>query len=462
MKKSLLFFCFVVLMFNSSIAQYYTNQNKVWAFGGGAGLDFNSGSPVYIHTGMNTDEGCASVCDASGHLLFYSNGKIVYDKTGTIMPHGASIVSFLTKSTEQAALIIPVIGNANQYYLFSLQGCCSGSGSTHMAYSIVDISLNGGLGDVISSSMGTPLADTLGENMIAIAGDNNDIWLVTHRNDTTLFLAFNISSTGLNTLPVVSPVGNFHGYTCYGISMLRESPNRRKIAQGILANGSCYGTFIYDFDPATGIISNCIVVDTTPNGTYGVEFSPNGTKLYANSSGAANEVIQYDISLATEAEIQASKFIITDSTTGADLRLAPDGKIYFEDGNSSVDINCISFPNLAGAACGFIEHDVIVPLNTSWETFPNLYVSTDTVNRTGVNDIENGHQVVIYPNPAQNELTISSTTIITHITITNLLGQTIYTKEYNEPQVRIDVGNLPSGIYLIRINDTEVRKFVKE
>ena len=68
----------------------------------------------------------------------------------------------------------------------------------------------------------------------------------------------------------------------------------------------------------------------------------------------------------------------------------------------------------------------------------------------------------IFPNPAQNELTISSTSNITHIAITNLLGQTIYKKEYNEPQVKIDVSNLPSGIYLIRINDIEVRKFVKE
>ncbi len=48
------------------------------------------------------------------------------------------------------------------------------------------------------------------------------------------------------------------------------------------------------------------------------------------------------------------------------------------------------------------------------------------------------------------------------IAIMNLIGQTIYTQQYNSPQVLVDVANLPPGIYLIRINGTEVRKFVKQ
>ncbi len=68
----------------------------------------------------------------------------------------------------------------------------------------------------------------------------------------------------------------------------------------------------------------------------------------------------------------------------------------------------------------------------------------------------------IYPNPAQNELTIISSDKINQITITNLLGQKVYTNEYNTEKVQVDVASLPASVYLIRINGTEVRKFVKQ
>lgn len=72
------------------------------------------------------------------------------------------------------------------------------------------------------------------------------------------------------------------------------------------------------------------------------------------------------------------------------------------------------------------------------------------------------NQCFVYPNPATTSLTITSGENIKTITITNLLGQPIYTHQYNTTKAEVDVSNLPTGIYLIRINGTEVRKFVKE
>ena len=455
----LLILCFGFVDISTLSAQYYTYQNKVWAFGSNVGLDFTTGSPVEISTSINTGEGCASVCDSLGHLLFYSDGKKVYNKTGAIMPSGSSVVSFITNSTEQAALIIPVIGNANQYYLFSLEALGGGSGNCHLAYSIIDFTLAGGLGDVVASSMGTPLQDSLGENMIAIAGYNNNIWLVTHRKDTDLFLAYNIKSSGISG-PMISATGNYSGNSCYAWSVLKESPNRKKIAQGIYKAGACYGTQLYDFDPNTGTVSNCTSINTTNDATSGVEFSPDNTKLYLND-WHAKSIYQYDISVSTTTAIQASKYIVTDSSDGGDLRLGPDGKIYFEDLNTP-DLNCIRFPNLRGAACGYIAHVVAFPYNAQYESFPNLYVSTDTVNRVGISVIKTVSNVTLYPNPTSLSLSVTSPDKINQITITNLIGQTLFSNNYNTEQVQIDVANLPPGMYLIRINGTEIRKFVKQ
>ena len=70
--------------------------------------------------------------------------------------------------------------------------------------------------------------------------------------------------------------------------------------------------------------------------------------------------------------------------------------------------------------------------------------------------------LTVYPNPATTSLTITPGENITTVAITNLLGQTICTHEYNTDKVEIDVAGLPTGMYLIRINDSEVRRFVKD
>ena len=51
---------------------------------------------------------------------------------------------------------------------------------------------------------------------------------------------------------------------------------------------------------------------------------------------------------------------------------------------------------------------------------------------------------------------------ITQLTITNLIGQQVYTQEYNTETVQVNVAGLPNGIYFIKINGSEVRRFVKE
>ncbi len=70
--------------------------------------------------------------------------------------------------------------------------------------------------------------------------------------------------------------------------------------------------------------------------------------------------------------------------------------------------------------------------------------------------------VNIYPNPVQNELTVSSSGAITSVSVITLLGQTVLTRFCNFSEEQIDVTYLPPGIYLVRVNGTEVRKFIKE
>ena len=80
----------------------------------------------------------------------------------------------------------------------------------------------------------------------------------------------------------------------------------------------------------------------------------------------------------------------------------------------------------------------------------------------GVNNQSRVASTTIEPNPVQNTLIINSGYTINNIAITNLLGQVLLAHNYNSNQIEADVSELSVGTYLIRINNTEVQKFVKE
>ncbi len=123
------------------------------------GLDFSTGTPVAMANSMDSEAGCASVSSHSGSLLFYSNGEKVWDRNHNLMPNGTGLLGNLASNTAgQGVLIVPFINDTNRYYLFS-QG-------TELYYSVVDMTLNGGLGNVVASQKNIQLAAGLGRSWL--------------------------------------------------------------------------------------------------------------------------------------------------------------------------------------------------------------------------------------------------------------------------------------------------------
>ena len=79
----------------------------------------------------------------------------------------------------------------------------------------------------------------------------------------------------------------------------------------------------------------------------------------------------------------------------------------------------------------------------------------------GLNSACMANELVIYPNPAGSTLNIAGI-YIKSVAINNLLGQVVYDHAYGASQVHIDIDGLPAGIYFVKVNGTEVRKFVKQ
>lgn len=390
MKKVLLLSAFLLAIPLMLAAQYYTNQNKQWAFGIYVGMDFTSGSPSLFSTPMQAGEGSASVADAAGNILFYTNGSSVYNRTGLIMPAGLGIVPFPVYSTTQAVVIAPQPGSTTLYYVFSLEftaGNIAAPPVGRLAYSIVDMSLNGGLGDVTTA--GVPIIANLGEKMITVGGNGCNIWLLVHSRDSALFRAYEISSSGLNTTPVISNVGSLAGPSGYSAGTIKVSHDRTRLAAmcSRWQPGGQQGVELYDFNATTGTVSNCRVL-TNSRSAYGAEFSPDNTRLYTTeNNGAVTELCQYNISLPTTAAIVGSRYVISSFNINmpgymGDMRLACDNKIYrisdFAPPAINRYIDVIGAPNNPGASCGFALHaiNVVAP---DWLSYgvPNLVWAVD-------------------------------------------------------------------------------------
>src|SRR6188768_576787 len=184
----------------SCIAQGEYNQ---WCFGSLAGLDFNSGSPVAVNSQVNTTEGSSSIADAAGNLLFYSDGITVWNKNHIAMPNGTGLNGGV--SSTQSALIVAQPQTPSIYYVFTT---AEAQGASGFCYSIVDMSLQGGLGDVTTKNVQlfTPSA----EKVCATKHANGiDIWVLGHEMGTNNFIAYLLTSAGLSA-PVISSCGTVY------------------------------------------------------------------------------------------------------------------------------------------------------------------------------------------------------------------------------------------------------------
>lgn len=407
-------FLFVTIISFSGFAQGEANN---WYFGRRAGLTFNTNPPSALTDGqLNTSEGCSSMSDINGDLLMYTDGRTIWDKEHNIMPgadyFGTNGLDGLNgdPSSTSSGLIVPHPTELNLYYIFTVdephhdnanaypnQGPADEDGNpipfytdveSHFVpqdddgfnnglnYTIVDMNLRGGLGDVVPSEKNIQLItyDTsnleevkykASEKITAVRGsDCNSVWLITHFKNK--YYSFLINEFGIDPTPVISQViPNIptSSYRRGAIGYLKASPNGERLlvahfttsydrnSQDVGRDGAVY---LYDFNNVTGVVSNSqkLVDNCNP---YGVEFSPNGTKVYATLDDGENNIYQWNLE---NTPISNSKFKINSvelEENSSALQLGPDGRIYQSIINSG-RLAVINNPNALGPDIEYIPN----------------------------------------------------------------------------------------------------------
>ena len=347
-------FSFILLMSFFSDAQ---NETKKWFFGFFHSIDFmtNPATPSGTLSQMIAPTACSSIADASGNLLFYSNGSQIWDNTHNPMANSTGIVG--NGVNLYSTIIIKKPGSSNLYYLFSQSA--SNSVSHGFYFNVIDMSLASGHGSVVTKCQ---LLDTTAGNGKLTATthcNGNDVWILIHDYRNNNFKAYLLTPNGISNNPVVSSIGQI-GFSA-NIGQMKFSPNGKKLAYCATNNLE-----VYDFDKATGVLSNSLSINTNFMLVSGCEFSPDGTKLYACNyqmrfNGGPDEILQYDLCAGTPSNIIASKTTI-DTMTAVRfkaMQLAANGKIYVAD---DTNISVINNPNALGLACNY----TYTPFSYNW------------------------------------------------------------------------------------------------
>ncbi len=310
-----------------------------WYFGYSGGVTFVNGAPEPLAGGqINQNEGCATISDTSGNLLFYTDGISVWNANHDVMPNGTGLKG--NPSATQSGIIVPKPGNSDTFYIFTVPATNSSDG---LNYSVVDITLDSGNGDVVSGQKNINLMATCSEEVTATAHSNGtDIWVLARPYNSNEFHAFQVSSSGVNATAVVSAVGTATDING-SIGYLKASPNGDKLAMAyyFLNTGE-----LYDFDAATGQVSNAVNLGTLTD-AYGLEFSQDGTRLYI--ARFMINVVQFDL---TAGDIPGSVVQVSTDSNASAMQLGPDGKIYISRGGAS-KLGVINSPNSLGAACDY-------------------------------------------------------------------------------------------------------------
>lgn len=339
----------------------------------------------------------ANISNDTGAILFYTNGCWIANALEDTMQNGSGlspdpVTNQWCNSSgvpiPQANIVLPFPNDSNKYVLFHHGGSVADPNSYPLVcyYSIIDMSLNNGLGSVIQKNQ-VIIQDNLNRGLTACRHANGrDWWVVIMKHSSDLIYKILLTDQGISSITTQS-LGIMHerheGQKVF-------SPDGKKFAYRYY-DGS-FGNFnnqvrVFDFDRCSGQFSNPrVILWNSPLPGLGIAFSSNSKYLYTVSDFDTIYQINADTS-----NIQASMTVVavndgyyspypplqSDFLT---MYLAANGKITVSSGSSVVDLHYINYPDSAGFSCDVQQHALHMPcfILGTFVNHPNYYLGCDT------------------------------------------------------------------------------------
>ena len=429
----------------------------------------------------------ASICDANGDFLFFTNGTRIFDKNFNFMAGGNLAPPLDTNgwayglAQRHGCMFLPWPNDTNKYLLLhttkelllpmSYAGWIPYHIPSHLYATVLDKSLNGGNGGIVSINQ-VILTDTLtnwaGGLSVTKHANGRDWWILVKKHYNNKFYKFlftpsGIQSTGFQLIGLDSQVrlGDFYIY----------SPNGEVLA-GVIG---VHEIALFNFDRCTGMLSNYQVLNNPNNANGGLEdldFSSNSRYLYTPER---LRIFQYDLlDINTPGAVQLTRVHVADTqfvSSSCDSlnnittfypfgQLALNGKIYYPSNYYCNELSYFESPDSAGLLSNFQYGGLnILSFNASAVPyFPNYRLgpiagsACDTLS-VGIEEWQ-ASQVLIFPNPTQKSINVSLGRTCEEIQCKfyNMQGQMLFQEKRNFGNAfTLDISDLSKGLYLLEI-----------
>lgn len=364
---------------------------------GGMIIDFKQSPPKMRrrHRDLELFLSSSVISDTAGNIQVYTNGcDIANGGTDEILPNGNDINPGYVNEFQchnpngvgsytagiQSSLFLPLPDTTGIYYLFHKRVQIIFDPfevrTDMLFYSVVDMHLNNGDGDVTQKNI--PLMEdtlTLGMMTAVKHANGKDWWIITASRKENAIYAFLFTKNGIQDtvfqhigfdyLPVEEGSGQIT-FNSLGTQMVICNPY--------------YGINLFDFDRSTGLLSNfrqyLVEFPTVFPDVMGCAFSPNGRFLYVTT---VKEIFQYDLE---SADIPGTRVLLDTwdgfsdplPATFLTCQLAPDCKIYVQTNQQARWLHVIHYPDALGLACSFEQRGLKLPTpnRLSIPFFPNF------------------------------------------------------------------------------------------
>ncbi len=433
--------------------------------------------PKIRDSGLDFDRNNASICDANGNLLFYTNGRAVADRMHRTMPNGEDINAgaYLDEfwmnrgyPGRQDITILPDPADDGGYYIIHKPlsyDSISGFGFLEeIWFSYVNMDENDGYGDVIQKNVLFHQDSLLWSYLTVISHANGEDWWIMNPsiiNEGNLYFKYLLTENGIEEYPTQSIGPPFHSYGNSSASGdAKFSPDGTKYA----FFNHYDGLLLYDFDRETGLLSNIRTIEYTEpdNAEFATcEWSPNSRFLYLAERDTLWQVDTY------ENDIEETRVFIAEydgerdplRTTFFMSALGPDCRIYIRPGSSSNSFHVIHKPDELGIACDFVQQAIKLPsisARGSFPNFPRFRVDEEEKCDPGIvslfgEDIYWRRDLTTYPNPMTDILYVELPDQTRgHIYVVDMNGQVMkYEEDVLSDTYTMDVSGLPLGMYSV-------------
>ncbi|MBP7168362.1 MAG: T9SS type A sorting domain-containing protein [Bacteroidia bacterium] len=450
-------------------------------------------SPIITSTGSTIPFNYtnASISDEHGNLLFFTNGIELYDRNLQVLAGGVLQTPYTTLYSSQGLnrpqnyIFVPWPGDSNKYALFycvpelqqvSSGPCAGGWGwlSTHLYFTVLDKTLNGNNGGIVSAN-NVALIDTLVHlSGLAVTKHANgrDWWIVVKERCSSNFDRVLFTPTGVQPV-VTQSIGPVFSSSLDG-AISRFSPDGSIYA--MLRDD--FNIIYYKFDRCTGLLSDPLLVNSGSIADGYLEFSHDSRFVYRGSGSASVLTSQYDLNLYYQpGGVQNSRLFVDPlvpdtgncgqgvgtASSACFPTLAPNNKIYW--GHCySCNLSIINYPDSIDTLCRMEYNSIVLPTPHSgclpYFAHYRLGPITGSIcdSLTSVHELQ-PQDISLYPNPTTDQIQISSSRSLngTVITLFNLQGQQLLQQTPgfgNVFEVELPK-SMGTGIYFLRIQAKE-------